>query len=129
MLEAARAINDLPIVEALPQLASLIENTSLPDYVMIRVVNANFRLGTADSARVLAKFAASDAPRRWRVQALADLAGWQTPGRRDKVTNLTRPLLDRDPAIARDVAAAPVLASLLHNSAQFRRCRRPRHHQ
>ncbi|HSZ55286.1 MAG TPA: PVC-type heme-binding CxxCH protein, partial [Tepidisphaeraceae bacterium] len=114
VLEAARAINDLPIVEALPQLASLIENTSLPDYVMIRVVNANFRLGTADSARVLAKFAASDAPRRWRVQALADLAGWQTPGRRDKVTNLTRPLPDRDPAIARD-AAAPVLASLLHN--------------
>jgi quinoprotein glucose dehydrogenase len=114
VLEAARAINDLPIVEALPQLASLIENTSLPDYVMIRVVNANFRLGTANSARALARFAARDAPRRWRVQALADLAGWQTPGRRDKVTNLTRPLPDRDPSIARD-AAAPVLASLLHN--------------
>ena len=114
VLEAARAINDLPIVEALPRLASLIENTSLPDYVMIRVVNANFRLGTAESARALAKFAASDAPRRWRVQALADLAGWQSPGLRDKVTNLTRPQPDRDPSVARD-AAAPVLASLLHN--------------
>jgi quinoprotein glucose dehydrogenase len=114
VLEAARAINDLPIVDAQPQLAALIENTSLPDYVMIRVVNANFRVGSPQAARALAKFAASDAPRRWRVQALADLAGWQTPGRRDKVTNLTRPLPDRDATVARD-AAAPVLGSLLHN--------------
>ena len=116
VLEAARAINDLPIIEALPELASLVQNVTLPDYVMIRAVNANYRLGTPEAAKALAQFAAnSAAPRKWRVAALEDLADWQTPGARDKVTNFVRPLPDRDGAIARD-AAGPVLASILHDS-------------
>lgn len=115
VLEAARAINDLPIVEALPQLASLIRNKELPDFVMIRVLNANYRIGTADAAKALANFAGdAGAPRRWRVAALQDLADWAKPGLRDKVTNATRPLPDRDAAVARE-AAGPVLASVLHN--------------
>ena len=114
VLEATRAINDLPIVEALPQLASMVAKIDLPDYVMIRVINANYRLGTPEAARALAQFATTDAPRRWRVAALQDLADWKSPGLRDKVTNATRPLPDRDPNVARD-AAGPVLAGLLHN--------------
>jgi quinoprotein glucose dehydrogenase len=115
VLEAARAINDLPIPAALPELASMLGKSEWPDYVMLRVINANYRLGTPDNARALAGYAAdAGAPRRWRVAALQDLADWARPGLRDKVTNLTRPLPDRDPSVARE-AAGPVLASVLHN--------------
>jgi quinoprotein glucose dehydrogenase len=115
VLEAARAINDLPIKGALPELASMLRKAEWPDYVMIRVVNANYRLGGADNARALAGYAADpSAPRRWRVAALQDLADWAKPGLRDRVTNATRPLPDRDPSVARE-AAGPILASVLHN--------------
>ncbi|HEY8749686.1 MAG TPA: PVC-type heme-binding CxxCH protein, partial [Tepidisphaeraceae bacterium] len=115
VLEAARAINDLPITEALPELASMLGKAELPDFVMIRIVNANYRLGTPQAAQALAQYASdSGAPRRWRVAALQDLADWPKPGLRDKVTNLTRPLPDRDAAVARN-AAGPMLASVLHN--------------
>ena len=116
VLEAARAINDLPITAALPQLAALIENPALPDYVIIRVINANYRIGTPEAAAALARFAASPkAPQQWRVEALHDLADWQEPGPRDRVTNLPRPLPDRDARIARD-AAGPELSSILHGA-------------
>ena len=116
VLEAARAINDLPIAAALPQLASLIETPSLPDYVMLRVINANYRVGTAQAAAALARYAANPAaPARWRVAALEDLAAWQESGHRDRVTNLPRPLPDRDPKIARD-AVGPALPAILHDA-------------
>jgi quinoprotein glucose dehydrogenase len=116
VLEAARAINDLPIAPALPQLAAMIDNPSLPDFVMARVVNANFRLGTAESAAALAKFAAnSSAKEQWRVEALNCLAEWKTPGLRDRLTDLHRPLPERDPAIASH-AAGPIFGSILHDA-------------
>jgi quinoprotein glucose dehydrogenase len=116
VLEAARAINDLPITAALPQLASLIDDVKLPDFVMIRVVNANFRLGTPAAAAALAKFAGDPAaPVRWRVEALKDLESWQTPGARDRLTNLVRPLVNRDPNVARN-AAGPAIASILNGA-------------
>jgi len=115
-LEAARAIDDVPISAALPQLAALIDGPTLPDYVMIRMVNANYRVGTPEAAAALARFAAkSDAPQRWRVAALKDLADWQSPGHLDRLTNLPRPLPDRDPNVARN-AAGPALASILHTA-------------
>jgi quinoprotein glucose dehydrogenase len=114
VLEAARAINDVPIEAAFPQLASLVGDPKLPDYVMIRAINANFRLGTPQAASALASFAAnSNAPEQWRVAALNDLADWKTPGLRDRVTNAPRPLPDRDPQTARD-AAGSALATILH---------------
>jgi quinoprotein glucose dehydrogenase len=116
VLEAARAINDLPIAAALPQLAALIEDVKLPDFVLIRVVNANFRLGTPAAAAALAKFAGNPAaPAQWRVEALKDLESWQKPGARDRVTNLVRPLPDRDPQAAR-AAAGPAIASILNGA-------------
>ncbi|HEY2586712.1 MAG TPA: HEAT repeat domain-containing protein [Tepidisphaeraceae bacterium] len=116
VLEAARAINDLPITAALPQLASLIDDVKLADFVMIRVVNANFRLGTPQGAAALAKFAGNPAaPERWRVEALKDLESWAIPGARDRVTNLVRPLADRDPKVARD-AAGPAVAAILNGA-------------
>ncbi|HXE52843.1 MAG TPA: HEAT repeat domain-containing protein, partial [Tepidisphaeraceae bacterium] len=116
VLEAARAINDLPITDALPQLASLLGSTSLQDYVTIRAINANYRVGTPQAAGTLAHFAADPAaPSRWRVAALEDLTDWATPGHRDRVTNLPRPLPDRDARVARD-AVASSLTSILHDA-------------
>jgi quinoprotein glucose dehydrogenase len=127
VLEAARAINDLPIDEALPQLASLLSKplpgsaakaekppytnrgprpTGAPaDWILWRAVNAHFRLGTTESANALAAFAArGDAPAAVRIEALNDLAEWAKPNNLDHITTLYRPLAPRDAKPARDAA-------------------------
>jgi quinoprotein glucose dehydrogenase len=133
VLETARAINDLPIAEALPQLASLL-NKPLPDsaakaekppytnrgprptgapaeWILWRAVNANFRLGTTESANALAAFAArTNAPAAVRAEALNDLAEWAKPNNLDHITTLYRPLAPRDSKPARDAAAGIVQA-------------------
>src|SRR5690606_25086060 len=60
-LEAARAIHDLPIANALPKLASRIDRPIIgsaeqQDAFARRVLNANNRLGSAEHAEALAKF-------------------------------------------------------------------------
>src|SRR5207244_1533291 len=57
--EAARAINDLPIAAALPQLAQLITKPSQDEAIIRRVLNANFRVGAEEGATAIAAFAAS----------------------------------------------------------------------
>jgi len=87
-------------------------------------VNANYRLGTPEAAKALASYAAvSSAPRRWRVAALQDLAEWAKPGLRDKVTNLTRPLADRDAEVARNAAGPNSWHPCLHNQPNAVDCR------
>src|SRR5262249_60969700 len=56
--EAARAINDVPIKPAFPQLAALSNRTKLPPTLLYRVINANFRLGKPENARAVAALAA-----------------------------------------------------------------------
>jgi quinoprotein glucose dehydrogenase len=100
VLEAARAIHDEPIGAALPKLAGLITRTGLPEMLLFRVINANFRLGTQENANAVAAFAgrpgASD---KVRVEALKMLAEWDKPGRRDRVTGLTQDLGTRPASI------------------------------
>src|SRR5688500_4507722 len=63
VVEAARAINDVPIGDAMPKLAALIDRPRDSSPLMRRVLNANFRLGTPAHAAKLAAFAArGDAP-------------------------------------------------------------------
>ena len=108
-LEAARAINDLPIEPAMPALASLIEKQGLSDLVMMRALNAHFRLGTPESAAAVAKYARrSDAPDYLRIEAVNMLAGWANPPGRDRITGLWRPLPPRDGKPANDALAALV---------------------
>jgi quinoprotein glucose dehydrogenase len=84
---------------ALPRLAELLEG--LPGPAMLRSINANYRLGTAEAAQRLAKFAARpDAPEAMRVEAIRALGAWGRPGDRDRVLGLRRPLEARDPAPA-----------------------------
>lgn len=149
-LEAARAINDLPIPAALPKLAALIGDKEFftraetasaeqratiartknskkpepgqePDVLVSplyrRIVNANFRVGTAASANALVAFAnQSAAPSAVRAEAVSVLADWAKPSGRDNVTGLWRPLDKRDGSVAAK-AVQQNIDALLQNSS------------
>ncbi|NBV24850.1 MAG: heme-binding protein [Proteobacteria bacterium] len=145
VLEAARAIADIPIEPALPKLAALLDpsrrrreesltkspdtNANTPDsnqrlltsspteaFLLRRALNANIRLGQATNALALAAFAArSDAPAALRVEALEMLADWPQPSGRDKITGLWRPLTPRDAKPAADALRPAVTALLTAN--------------
>jgi quinoprotein glucose dehydrogenase len=102
VVEAARAIHDVPIPEALPDLAKLLESgIRFGDNFLYRALNAHFRLGKADDAEAVAAFAArSDAPEQLRVEAIRMLGAWEKPGRRDRVTGATQDLGTRESGIA-----------------------------
>lgn len=120
VLEAARAIHDLPIAAALPKLAALITRSTQDDALLRRVLNANFRLGTAENAAAVANFAArKDAPEKMRLEALAMLKDWAKPSAKDRVLNFWRPLEDRSPEIA-VAALKPALPGILGGSDKVR---------
>jgi quinoprotein glucose dehydrogenase len=101
--EAARAINDVPIEAAFPQLAALMRKTGLSNNLLYRVVNVNFRLGKPQNAEAVAAFAArSDVPEALRLDALNALNEWTKPHGRDRVMGLWRPLDPRPEKTARD---------------------------
>ena len=114
VLEAARAINDASIQSGLPALARLLEKSATSgDPLVRRVLNAQFRIGSGESAVALAQFSKSqDAREARRVEALQMLGDWARPSGRDRVTGLWRPLPERraDAAVA---AIRPVLNDLL----------------
>jgi len=141
VLEAARAIADLPIEPALPKLAallpsgssrreeapsnskpqttnpkpeqSLLTSAATRDWILHRALNAHFRLGLPTNAFVLAAFAArADASESLRIEALEMLADWPQPSSRDKVTGLWRPLAPREAKPAAD-AFRPAATALL----------------
>ena len=135
ILEAARAINDVPISAAAPDLAALLQRAELDrlqslasgigahlsaqsnalpftgeewlTWTLRRAVNAAFRLGTETNATDLAALSVrTDLPEGVRVEALEDLGLWAQPPRIDRVVGLHRPLPARDPAPARLALAA-----------------------
>jgi putative membrane-bound dehydrogenase-like protein len=124
VLEAARAINDLGITRAMPTLAKLARPTGTPDFaitegkaagydpLMIRAINAAFRVGGDANAKALASLAATGANPAMQVEALTQLASWGSPHPRDRVIGIYRPLKARDarPAVA---ALKPVIADIL----------------
>ena len=118
VLEAARAINDVPIYQATPQLAALITRPKLSEPLARRVLNANFRFGLDDSARAMAHFAAgTDGAEAQRAEALVELGNWAKPSGRDQVTGLWRPISPRDGNVAAS-ALKPVLAGILLNAPE-----------
>ncbi len=118
--EAARAINDVPIAPAMPELAKLIAQPGLPEPVLRRAINANFRLGNAENAQALARFAAAaGAAEAMRVEALRTLADWAKPSGRDRVVGVWRSLEPRDGKVA-TAALRPVLGGVFAGSDQVR---------
>jgi quinoprotein glucose dehydrogenase len=120
VMEAARAIYDVPIPSALPQLAGLLPQTSFSESLLYRVLNANYRLGRRENAAAVAAFAArSDAPEEARIEAVHELYDWMHPSGRDRLLGLWRPLPDRP---QQEVAAAvrPFLGGLFSGPPRVR---------
>ena len=116
VLEAARAINDTPINDAMPALAKLLSKedaVKLPEPVLFRVLNANFRLGKEDNAKALAAFASNvNGPELMRVEAIKELGMFAEPNGKDRVLGVWRPVEKRDPALATN-AVRPLLPEIL----------------
>ncbi|MCR9201443.1 MAG: c-type cytochrome [Planctomycetaceae bacterium] len=119
--EAALAVHDdFSVPDALPALARRLNKTphTVPA-LLRRTINANFRLGDADSAVRLATFAASekhDLP--MRLAALDALRHWSSPPPLDKVTGRHRTLTERD--YDRERIASPMSSVLTDGNAQLR---------
>lgn len=91
--DAARAINDLGISEAFPALGQRLELEETDPQILLRGINANFRLGSAESWERVLRFATNVAHSEpLRVDALAALGDWTTPGPLDRVMGVWRPL-------------------------------------
>ncbi len=99
--EAVRAIHDLDITEALEVVAVELEKvTEWPQAsdhrgVLngLRLINANFRLGTSEAAERLIRFAGgTSAPAILRADALHALEEWAEPNPIDAVVGKARPL-------------------------------------
>ncbi|MCC7375529.1 MAG: HEAT repeat domain-containing protein [Verrucomicrobiales bacterium] len=102
VLEAARAINDVPIPEAMPALAALIRRPGLDEPLGRRVLNANLRDGRPENADALASFAdGKEGSESLRAEAVTLLGQFAKPTGRDAVTGLWRPLAPREPAAPR----------------------------
>jgi quinoprotein glucose dehydrogenase len=116
VLEAARAIHDVPVAAAMPALASLPVAASAPLPLLRRVLSASFRLGRPeDAARLAAVCDQPELPAAGRAVALELLAQWAAPPGRDSVVGLWRPIPGRpkEPAAA---AIGPRLAAILASS-------------
>ncbi len=101
VMEAARAIHDVPIRVAMPALAQLIEGSLKDTELIRRALNANYRLGTQAAADRIAAYAANNAaPPEMRLEALDSLADWNADDPRDRVIGAHRPLSQRDPQLA-----------------------------
>ena len=76
--EAARAINDVPIDAAMPDLALFIGKADCTTNIMSRAINACFRVGTERHAKLLASFANRlDVPDEFRARAIDALGHWR----------------------------------------------------
>ncbi|MFN0244033.1 MAG: PVC-type heme-binding CxxCH protein [Planctomycetota bacterium] len=110
--EAARAIYDLPIAEAMPELADVLRRGDLTERALVRrAIHAAFRSGREGDAHALAAYARTDsAPPDLRREALLRLAEWTKPPSRDAITGeLWRVPAREAPylaGIARDIAAS-----------------------
>jgi quinoprotein glucose dehydrogenase len=112
--EAAEAINDVPIEPALAPLAGKLANAPVADEALVvRALNANYRLGDAPRAQAIANYALNDAATPvMRAEALTQLSLWGKVPQRDRVVGIYRPLKER-PATDAVNALAPAVAKLL----------------
>ena len=108
VVEAARAIYDVPIPEAMPALAALAgtalvyrdDDPQTSHALHRRVIGAARHQGTEAAALALAAHAADAAnPRAMRALALETLGEFTRPGPRDLTNGFHRPLPERDRSV------------------------------
>jgi len=120
VLEAARAINDVPIPAGTERLAALIQKQGLSEPLLWRVLNANFRLGKKENAENLAAFAARAGEKEnLRLEALRMLSEWSKPSGRDRIVGLWRPLEPRPMDVA-TAALRPALGGIFSGPDKLR---------
>jgi quinoprotein glucose dehydrogenase len=113
VLEAARAISDVPIPGAQNALAGLLERRGLQAPALLRAIQANFRRGTSAEVYRLATFAGDkDSPADLRAEAIQALAAWGNPTGRDRLLGIWRPLPPRDGAPAAEALRGSLPALL-----------------
>jgi quinoprotein glucose dehydrogenase len=101
VVEAARAIHDMPIVDATAALAATPIAPGDERALVERILNANYRLGAAENADRAATVAASNsASEEMRMEALRMLASWAEPSPKDRILNRWDPLPKRKGGIA-----------------------------
>lgn len=99
--EAGRAIHDRSIGAGTNALAKLIKNPVSDSELTRRILNANFRIGSAESANSLANYATrGEHAAEMRLDALGMLADWSRPDPRDRVLGRFKPLPERDSQFA-----------------------------
>ncbi|GAA5145054.1 c-type cytochrome [Prosthecobacter algae] len=110
--EAARAIHDdVGVPEALPQLAAMLDEThELAEPTLRRAINANLRLGKAENAARLTKYALADKP--LSLEAFQSLLHFTEPPRLDRVDGVHRLYPARDAEAVADVLQPNVQAML-----------------
>jgi quinoprotein glucose dehydrogenase len=160
VVEAARAIHDVPVPAAMSALAALGDDAVLKSLrdrlemarqtlpptpnpsdairdvradqplpwtnapvdltgpLLLRIVDASFRVGDADAAiRLGAMTIRADLPETVRIEALQALGSWEKPPARDRIVGVWRPLPARDAAPAR-AALLSSLGNLLADSSE-----------
>jgi quinoprotein glucose dehydrogenase len=128
VLEAARAIHDLPMEKLLPTLAACATyqppQGNVDDALVRRVISAAEKIGTPEGARLLTVVAArSDLATDRRVEAIDALRVWAKPPQRNRVAGFWQfHPATRDAGVARGVleAALPdLLGSKLDEPLRF----------
>jgi quinoprotein glucose dehydrogenase len=115
--EAALAIYEAPIDDALPALADLAGKKGLTEAFERRAINAANRVGRAEDAAGLASVATrADASKNVRVESLSILAAWAKPPGRDRINGLWRPIDGRSNSVAADALRPHVAALVLGDS-------------
>ncbi|QDT81143.1 Quinoprotein glucose dehydrogenase B precursor [Gimesia maris] len=120
VLEAARAINDEPITDAVADLAAVSITADMPDALLRRVLNANFRMGTAENAVTVAKIAADNkVPEALRLEAIEELQQWNEPAPLDRVLGRWQPIENRSP-IELTGTVGPIVPDLFQSSEKIK---------
>ena len=120
VLEAARAINDEPIPDAVADLAAVEITADMSDALLRRVLNANFRRGTAENAATVATIAAdSNVPEALRLEAIEELNQWNDPSPLDRVLGRWQPLENRSPIELTGIVG-PIVPDLFQSSEKIK---------
>ncbi|WP_417384953.1 PVC-type heme-binding CxxCH protein [Gimesia sp.] len=120
VLEAARAINDEPITDAVADLAAVSITADMSDALLRRVMNANFRMGTAENAAVVARIAAdTKVPEVLRLEAIEELNQWNEPAPLDRVLGRWQPIENRAPIELTGIVG-PIVPDLFQSSEKIK---------
>ncbi|MCA9040360.1 MAG: HEAT repeat domain-containing protein [Planctomycetaceae bacterium] len=118
--EAARAIHDEPILDVMPELASLNISPETPDALARRIINANLIVGDVSAAKRLLQLAAnSDYNETWRTLAFDALDEWAAPDAIDAVDGDWFPKPPREASYLTELIR-PHLPTLLTESDTIR---------